>query len=128
MYDFFVYNNGEWVLIFSRVVLGAVMIYYGWLKVKDLKKNGMDFMGMGFRPGIFWGTIVAVLEFFGGILMILGVYTAIVALLFGFEMLMGTGWKFFKAKKRFPDYSYDIILLALALLIANFGPGLFALY
>lgn len=128
MSGIFSYEIQEGVLFFARVVLGAVMIYYGWPKIKGLKKNGEDFVGMGFRPGIFWGTIVAFLEFFGGILVVLGAYSSVVALLFSFEMLLGATWKIIKAKKKFPDYSYDIVLLALALVIAGFGQGLFAIF
>ena len=49
----------QWILLFSRVVLAVVMIHYGWPKVRDLKSNANDFANMGFRPGMFWGTLIA---------------------------------------------------------------------
>lgn len=113
----------DWTLFIVRIIMGVIMIYYGWPKIKNLKSNAGDFVKMGFKPGMFWGTIIAFVEFFGGILVIAGFYTAIVALLFGVEMILGTIWKIVKAKKPFTDYSYDILLLALALIILTFGAG-----
>lgn len=117
-----------WMLTIIRIILGMVMIYYGSFKIKDLKKAHAEFVGMGFKPGWLWGTLIMLLEFFGGILMVLGYATGVVALMFGFEMLMGTIWKVTKTEKPFTDYSYDIILLGLCLAILSFGPGLFGLY
>ena len=39
----------------------------------------------------------------------------------------GTIWKITKARKPFTDYSYDLQLLALCLLLLTFGPGAAAL-
>jgi len=119
--------QGEFVLLFTRLVLGVVMFYYGLPKIKDLSKNAKNFEGMGFKPGMFWGTIVALLEFFGGIAMILGILTSVIAILFGLEMIGGTIWKVTKTEKPFSDYSYDIILLSICLIIITFGPGLYAI-
>lgn len=115
-----------WILFFARIVLGVVMIYYGRQKIKDLKSNANDFVGMGFKPGWLWGTICAFVEFFGGIAMLLGFFAEIAAALYGFKILIGTIWKF-KIKKPFTDYSYDIQLVALCLVIMAFGPGVYAL-
>ena len=110
----------EQVLFLVRLIVGIVMIYYGWPKIKDMKKNANDFVGMGFKPGWFWGTIVALVEFVGGIALIAGVYVWLVASLFGFRMIVGTIWKITKVKKPFPDYSYDLSLLALTLVLLAF--------
>lgn len=34
--------------------MAAVMLFYGWPKIRDLKSNANDFLQMGFNPGIFW--------------------------------------------------------------------------
>src|SRR6202008_2354271 len=64
----------DWILLLVRLVLGAGMIYYGWPKARDLRANAKDFEGMGFKPGIFWGTLIAAVEFLGGIVVVLGIY------------------------------------------------------
>lgn len=114
------------VLLALRVVLGIVMIYYGYPKVKNLRSNGDDFVKMGFKPGVFWGTIVAFTEFFGGIAVLIGLYAELAAALFGFQMITGTFWKL-KVKKKFSDYSYDLQLLVISLAIIIFGPGSYAI-
>ena len=114
------------VLLLSRLILGVVMVFYGLPKVKDLRANAKDFVQMGFKPGLFWGTLGAFVEFFGGIAIVLGYYAEIAAAFVGFEMLVGTFWKL-KIKKPFTDYSYDLLLIALCLTLMYFGPGSFAL-
>jgi uncharacterized membrane protein YphA (DoxX/SURF4 family) len=112
----------SWILFFVRVVTGIVLIYYGWPKIKNLPSNAQDFEGMGFRPGMLWGTLIAIDEFFGGIAMLAGVYAGLAASLFGFQMITGTFWKL-KIGKPFTDYSYDLQLLALCTVMMAFGSG-----
>ena len=111
------------MLLVARLVVGVVMVYYGWPKVRDPARHFKEFEQTGFKPASFWGSIILVVEFFGGLAMLLGVVVWAAAALFGFEMLMGTIWKITKARKPFTDYSYDLQLLALCLLLLTFGPG-----
>ncbi|HEY1269440.1 MAG TPA: DoxX family protein [Candidatus Binatia bacterium] len=115
----------EWILLLARLVLGSGMIYYGWPKARDLRANAKDFEQMGFKPGIFWGTLIAAVEFLGGIAVVLGVYAELAASLFAFQMLVGAFWKI-RLKKAFTDYSYDFQLFALALVIMSQGAGTLA--
>ncbi len=116
----------HWILLFIRVVLGIALLYYGWPKIKNLKSNAHDFVEMGFRPGMLWGTVAAIVEFFGGIAMLTGLYAELAASLFGFQMIVGTFWKL-KIKKPFTDYSYDLQLLALCVAIMSFGAGRYSI-
>ena len=115
------------VLLIVRIIMGIVMIYYGYPKITNLRSNAEDFVKMGFRPGIFWGTIAAFVEFFGGIAVIIGVYIWLAVALFGFQMIMGTIWKITKTEKPFTDWSYDLLLLAIALMLLITGPGYYVL-
>ena len=115
------------VLLIVRIIMGIVMIYYGYPKITDLRSNAEDFVKMGFKPGMFWGTIVAFVEFFGGIAVIVGMYVWLAEALFGFEMIMGTIWKITKTEKPFTDWSYDLLLLAIALMLLITGPGYYVL-
>jgi hypothetical protein len=81
---------------------------------------------MGFKPGMLWGTLIAVVEFFGGLAILSGFYAELVAALFAFQMLVGTFWKL-KIKKPFSDYSYDIQLFAICLVVMAQGAGAYAL-
>jgi len=117
--------QSDQILLIARVILGAIFVYYGWPKLKDLAKNAKDTSKMGFKPGMFWGTILVVAEFIGGIALIIGFFAEIAALIIAFEMLVGTFWKI-KLKKGFPNWSYDLLALSSALVIARFGPGAFS--
>lgn len=120
--------SSDAVILIARIIIGITFIYYGWPKLRDLRQNAKDFeTHHGFRPGWLWGTIVALLETFGSLGLILGVFAPILAAAFAFHMLMGTLWKTIKTDKPFTDWSYDLILLAGALLLLVTGPGAFAL-
>lgn len=109
-------------LLIIRLILASVMLYYGWLKIRDLKANARDFEGMGFRPGIYFGTPVAIVEFVGGLMVLFGLYVELAAALFAFQMILGTFWKI-KVGKDFTHYSYDMLALAVCGVIVGFGGG-----
>ena len=111
-----------WILLLARLVLGSGMIYYGWPKARDLRANAKDFDQMGFSPGIFWGTLIAAVEFIGGIAVVLGLFAELAAALFAFQMLVGAFWKI-RLKKPFTDYSYDFQIFALCLIVMSQGGG-----
>ena len=77
------------VLLAARLIMGVVMLHYGWPKIRDPRKNAKDFDATGFRPGWLFGTLVLAAEFFGGILVLLGLYVWVAAAAFGFEMIAG---------------------------------------
>lgn len=115
----------DWILLFTRVVTGVMLIYYGWPKCKDVRACARNFEVMGFYPGALWGPLIAVVEFFGGLAMLAGLYAELAASLFGFQMIVGTFWKL-KIGKDFTDYSYDLQLLALCVVMMAFGAGRYA--
>lgn len=115
------------VLLIVRLIAASILLYYGWPKIKDLPKNAEHFVTMGFKPGWFWGTIVAIVEFFGGIAMLIGLFVPIAAMLFGIQMATGVWWKKTRAKKDFTSWSYDLALFALMLAIWINGPGKYSL-
>jgi uncharacterized membrane protein YphA (DoxX/SURF4 family) len=80
---------------------------------------------MGLPGGfILFGGIV---EFFGGIAILLGVFTSIIALLFALWMLSTTWLAARKMKKKFVGgYELDIILLLASLALAAIGSGIFS--
>lgn len=114
---------GDIVLAIVRVVLGVVMVHYGWPKAKDPAKNARDFESTGFRPGWLWGGLVLATELGGGAAVLVGLLTWVAAAFIGVEMLVGFIVKATKWRKPFTDYSYDLQLAALALVLLAFGPG-----
>ncbi|MFO7653761.1 MAG: DoxX family protein [Candidatus Krumholzibacteriia bacterium] len=116
------------VLLLVRLVVGISFIYFGLPKIRDLRQNAESFVEMGFRPGMLWGTLIAVLEVFGGLAVIVGLLVWLVAAGLAVHMATGTVWKITRTEKGFPDWSYDLLLLALALVLLAFGPGVYSVH
>ena len=78
-------------LIVLRIVVGALYIVHGWQKL-IAGGGGTAFAGglahMGFTPGVVWAWIVTVVEFGGGICLVLGVLVRPAAVLILIEMLV----------------------------------------
>ncbi|MEX2033445.1 MAG: DoxX family protein [Candidatus Colwellbacteria bacterium] len=114
-------------LLLLRVFYGALFVVHGWPKVRDLMQNAKNFEGMGFRPGLLWGTIVALLEFFGGLAIIAGLFTQILGLLLAVEMIVATVWKIRRKQKFVSGYELDIALVLIGLILATMGGGIYAI-
>lgn len=58
-----------------RVVAGLALVTHGYGKILDpFGASGMV-EGLGFYPGMFWSPLLAATEFFGGILVAIGLFT-----------------------------------------------------
>jgi uncharacterized membrane protein YphA (DoxX/SURF4 family) len=111
-----------------RVAIGGLFIIHGYPKLgAQQRKQGAEWMkNMGLPGGfILFGGVV---EFFGGIAILLGVFTSIIALLFAVWMLSTTWLAAGKMKKKFVGgYELDIILLLASLALAAIGSGIFSI-
>ena len=116
----------KWGLLILRVVVGLVLVAYGWPKIKDLKTAHKNFEMMGFKPGSLWGTIVALFEFVGGILLIIGFFSQLIGALIVIEFIVATLFNIKRGAKLVGGYAIDILLLASGFLIAT-SSGHFAL-
>ena len=83
--------NERWGLTALRIVVGAVFIVHGWQKLAA-GGGGSGFANnlahMGFTPGALWAWIVTIVEFGGGICLVLGVLVRPAAALIAIEMLV----------------------------------------
>ncbi|MCI4371307.1 MAG: DoxX family protein [Thermoplasmata archaeon] len=108
----------------GRVVLGAIFIVHGWPKVKDIGKTIAFVKGTGWPGGATFAILFTLLEFFGGIALILGFLTQIVAVLFVLEMVATTIFSKTKLGKKFVSgWELDVAYAAFALVLAFLGPG-----
>lgn len=86
-------------ILLLRLGIGLMFVYHGWPKisggVETWVKLGaaMKFMGVGFAPA-FWGFMSASAEFFGGILIAVGLLTRPVAMMLAFNMVVAVVLKF----------------------------------
>ena len=112
-------------LLALRIAFGAIFIYHGWGKLADMDKTVSMFGMMGFPLAAFFAWVVALVEFLGGIAILLGVYTKEVAKLLAIIMLvailkvhLGGGFK---------GMEFQLSLLGGLLALAGVGAGKYRL-
>ena len=117
----------DWAYLLLRLAFALIFIVHGWPKLKNLKENAKNFEAMGFKPGNICGTVVAVVETFGGLALFFGLYTQVAALLIAMNMLVAMLWKMKRWQGLIGGYEFDLILFTTALVFATVGAGLYSL-
>ncbi len=121
--------NPDAGLLILRVVLGIIMMYHGWPKLTNLGGVIEGFSGMGIPLPAVAAVFSMVAEFFGGLLLLVGVLTDVAGLMIAVDMLGAI--VFVHAKNGFAvdkgGIEWPLALCAMALGIALSGPGRYAL-
>ncbi len=110
-----------------RVVLGLVFVAHGYPKLFGGFSQTVGFFdSIGVKPAKFWVFVVGAVEFFGGLALILGFATQLVAMLLAIDMLVAI-WKV-KFRAGFVNgYEFDLLLLVIALSLMLTGAGAYAI-
>ena len=58
-----------------RVIAGGLLIGHGFGKITDPFVSAEMVESLGFYPGVLWSPLLAATEFFGGILLMIGLFT-----------------------------------------------------
>ncbi len=122
--QFFTYSAVAPLIL--RLALGVIFVAHGYPKLfKNFSGTVQFFESINIKPAKFFAVLTGVSEFFGGLALILGIFTQIAALLIAAVMVVATIYvKKIKFKKGLVDgYELDLILLAAALSILFLGPG-----
>lgn len=120
----------DWALLVLRVAVGVTFIMHGYPKLFPSGPGGFaGFVGsLGFPVPLFFAWVVALLEFGGGVAMIIGFLVRYVGALMVIEMLVTT----FRVKMvrgvgfiemRGTGWEIDFVLLAVAFALALVGAG-----
>jgi len=113
-----------------RIALGGILIPHGCQKLfgmfggMGLTANAALFERLGYSPGMFWGTLVGLTEFVGGILLVLGLFTRFAAAAVFIFMIVAV--KFTSAKGFFwsaGGYEYPLLIGLCALFFLIRGGG-----
>jgi putative oxidoreductase len=115
-----------------RLVLGAIMVAHGYTKIipRGALYNFTHFVAsLGFPAWL--GYVAAFTEFFGGMLLIIGLLTRVAAL----GVVIDMGVAVFRVHLRGgltghsgqPGFEFPLALLAMALMLVFIGPGRLAL-
>jgi putative oxidoreductase len=117
----------DFASLILRLALGSLFIIHGYPKLTSQRKMGEQWMksqGMPTGMVLFGG----VAEFFGGLGLLAGLLTPILAVLGALWMLSTTGFAKSKLKKKYAGgYELDITLFLAALAVALLGSGAFSL-
>ena len=118
----------EWSLALLRVVLGVIFAYHGYMKL--FVPGGFTgtvgfFTALGLPLPLYSALVVSFLEFFGGLLLLIGLLTRWVLALLIIEMLLAffkvhLGSGFFISQT---SYGYEYLLLILASLVVLLASG-----
>jgi putative oxidoreductase len=124
-----VLDRFSWPLV--RAATGLFFAPHGMQKLfglwgGDLTKSAEGFANQGLQPAMFWATYIGCLEFFGGLLLVIGLLTRPVAALFvgfmavaAFHVHIKIGWFWTGRGMEVPLY---LMLICLAILIRGGGP------
>jgi putative oxidoreductase len=113
-----------------RIALGAILIPHGMQKLfgsfggMGLTRNAALFDKLGYSPGMFWGTLVGLTEFIGGIMLVIGLFTRFAAVAVLIFMLVAI--KYTSAKGFFwtaGGMEFPILLAVVALFFVIRGSG-----
>lgn len=116
---------------FIRIALGLVMIGHGSQKLfgafggGGLSGTAEFFNQIGIAPGLFWATIVAVVETFGGLFVLIGFLTRFASIFIGITMFVAMTWVhlqngFFLSSRGF---EFTLVLFCMAVTLILVGPG-----
>ena len=113
-----------------RVVMGLTFMVHGYPKITHLVLTAQSFSQRGFVPGLFWGPLVAFVEFVGGACLVVGLLTRYWAAAIAIEMVVTTlrvkvprGAPFVATGGQGGGYELDLIYLAVALALVVLGSG-----
>jgi len=113
----------------ARVVVGAVFLWSGWGKLGDLPTVIDNFVGWGIPFPKILAPFVAGVEFAGGILLLLGLFTRIAAVPLVIVMIVAiisAKWDEIDSLETLLEFD-ESAYLALFLWLAIAGPGLISL-
>jgi putative oxidoreductase len=120
----------DWGLLALRAAVGIIFVVHGWPKMTGAR--GMaEAMGRPGSASVAFITVQGIVEAAGGVLLVLGIWTQLVALVFAIIMvgaiyLKNTAWKTGFMSMQATGWEFDFVLLAANLALLTLGPGAIA--
>lgn len=75
-------------LLTLRVTVGLVFAYHGWAKLSGIESAAGFMSSVGLPGGTFWAWLVGLVEFVGGLALIVGLYTRLAAKFLAINILV----------------------------------------
>jgi putative oxidoreductase len=114
----------EWGTVLLRLAVGLVFMAHGWAKLNGPlgTPEGFNIEGWGWPYPVVWAWIVALVEMFGGLLVIVGLFTRVAAALIAAVMVVAILQV--KLERGFVGgFEFDFALLMIALSLVVTGAG-----
>ncbi|MEO7400569.1 MAG: DoxX family protein [Polaromonas sp.] len=110
-----------------RVAAGAGLAFHGFPKIMDpMKLVGMVEM-LGFAPGPFWAVLLAMAEFIGGILLVVGLLTRPAALATTIVLLVTVYFHWILKAQGYEGAEKSILWAAMTFLVLVRGAGAYSI-
>lgn len=103
-----------------RLVLGILYLTYGFQKLKNLERTETIFLKLRLHWPKLSATTISIIEFFGGIALLVGFLTRIIASLLAIQIGI-IAYKKIRTKKF--NYGLDLILIVALVLLVILGAG-----
>ncbi len=114
-------------LLFMRCALGIIFLFHGYPKLFGQTANFQQLLSrVGIPP--YFAYVVGILELFGGGLLIAGLFTRVLGLLYTVEMIVAI-WKVHSAHGIYAvrDYEFPLAVGVAAFTLATVGAGAISL-
>lgn len=122
-------GDTSYLALLLRLFLGASLIMHGYPKIKGGWRQGGQWMKSMGIPA-FTSVLVTFVEFFGGILLVVGFAVPVVASFVAIQFACIIGMKAAKMKASYismdankPSYEIDVFYLVLGLVLVVLGAG-----
>ncbi|MDH2899349.1 MAG: DoxX family protein [archaeon] len=119
-----------YLALLVRVVVGSTLMIHGYpkLKSKEQSVNWMKSMGLPGSSAI----LAAILEFFGGLFLVVGLIVPIVSFLFAIQFIAIVIMKKTKMKAAYvssakPSYEIDVVYLLFSIILIVLGAGVLSI-
>lgn len=110
-----------------RVIIGLTLAVHGWPKIQNPLGNTGMVESIGFYPGWLWSPALAFTEFFGGLLLAVGLLTRPVAAAATFVLLVTAWFHWVRLEEGFRGAELSIIWAAAVFLFVIRGGGRYSL-
>ncbi len=108
-------------ILFLRIGVGVIFIVAGWGKLTGIEGTQEFFGGIGIPAAGLMAWVVALVEFVGGLMVLLGLYLRVPAILLAIVMVVAIFTV--KLDQGFSAMRIDLTLMLMALSLAILGSG-----
>jgi putative oxidoreductase len=112
----------DWAAVPLRLAVGIILLGAGYQKLMAIDNTVAYFAKQGFPVPVVTGWFIALLEFFGGAALILGLFVSYLGLIYTIEFIVATFWVKLPGVG-FAQSRLDIMILAAAAALYFLGAG-----